>query len=563
MAYSYIQYTGNGSTTNFAFSFPYLNTSDISVTVNGTTTAFTLPTSNVVAISPAPPASAKVVVARNTTIDHRLVDFVDGSVLTEKDLDVATSQSFYLAQESWDKADIVLAEATATLAAAASAKDYANLSYKYEQLALNWSQDASDSADRAQIFKDLSATYADQTKTASQDIAIAEAVVISKASQVEATKNEIDVTKGLIDSQAALASSVLTSAQTAAANAQSIASAALTTANAVSATASGLETTIATVASQQTAALAAKNDAQTAATAAASSATTAASSATGASSAATTATTKAGEASTSATTASSAATTATTQAGIATTKAGEASSSATAAASSASAAAASASSIDVSTKADTSYVNTQLGLKANTSSLATVATTGVYSDLTGKPTLFSGSYTDLTSKPTLFSGSYTDLTSKPTIPTVPTTVSSFTNDSGYLVSSALSSYLTSATASSTYFPLAGGSLTGALKEAKVSMGANDVNLNSGNFFTKTISGATTFTVSNVPSTGTAASFILDLTNGGAGTITWWSGVKWAGGTAPTLTASGRDSLGFFTHDGGTTWSGLVLGKDIK
>lgn len=34
----------------------------------------------------------------------------------------------------------------------------------------------------------------------------------------------------------------------------------------------------------------------------------------------------------------------------------------------------------------------------------------------------------------LFSGSYTDLTNKPTIPTVPTAVSAFTNDSGYLTS---------------------------------------------------------------------------------------------------------------------------------
>lgn len=40
-------------------------------------------------------------------------------------------------------------------------------------------------------------------------------------------------------------------------------------------------------------------------------------------------------------------------------------------------------------------------------------------------------------------------------------------------------------------------------------------------------------------------------------------MKWAGGTAPTLTASGRDALGFYTYDGGTTWTGLVLGKDIK
>lgn len=103
----------------------------------------------------------------------------------------------------------------------------------------------------------------------------------------------------------------------------------------------------------------------------------------------------------------------------------------------------------------------------------------------------------------------------------------------------------------------------ALREVKVAVSASAIDLATGNYFTKTISGATTFTVSNVPSTGTAVSFILDLTNGGSATITWWSGMKWAGGTAPTLTSSGRDALGFYTHDGGTTWTGLVLGKDIK
>ena len=100
------------------------------------------------------------------------------------------------------------------------------------------------------------------------------------------------------------------------------------------------------------------------------------------------------------------------------------------------------------------------------------------------------------------------------------------------------------------------------KEVKVAMPANDINLAIGNYFTKTISGATTLTVSNTPSAGTTGSFILDLTNGGSATITWWT-VKWVGGTAPTLTTAGRDTLGFFTHDGGTTWTGLVLGKDIK
>ena len=100
----------------------------------------------------------------------------------------------------------------------------------------------------------------------------------------------------------------------------------------------------------------------------------------------------------------------------------------------------------------TSQVSAFLANKANTSSLATVATSGSYTDLTNKPTLFSGSYTDLTNKPTLFSGaysaltgapslatvatsgSYNDLLNKPAIPTVPTNVSAFTNDAGYLTS---------------------------------------------------------------------------------------------------------------------------------
>lgn len=59
------------------------------------------------------------------------------------------------------------------------------------------------------------------------------------------------------------------------------------------------------------------------------------------------------------------------------------------------------------------------------------ATSGV-AQILNKPTLFSGSYNDLTNKPVLFSGNYNDLTNKPTIPTVPTKVSAFTNDSGFI-----------------------------------------------------------------------------------------------------------------------------------
>ena len=68
--------------------------------------------------------------------------------------------------------------------------------------------------------------------------------------------------------------------------------------------------------------------------------------------------------------------------------------------------------------ASTQSVRTDLTELSN--GLATVARSGKYDDLIGKPTLFSGSYNDLTDKPTLFSGSYNDLTDKPTLASVAT-----------------------------------------------------------------------------------------------------------------------------------------------
>ena len=112
-------------------------------------------------------------------------------------------------------------------------------------------------------------------------------------------------------------------------------------------------------------------------------------------------------------------------------------------------------------------------------------------------------------------------------------------------------------------PTANPTFTGGLKETRSVMAANNIDLNAGSVFTKTITVPTTFTVSNVPTSGTVASFLLDLTNGAAFSITWWSGVQWAGGTAPSLTSAGRDVLGFFTHNGGVTWTGLLLGKDVR
>lgn len=102
-----------------------------------------------------------------------------------------------------------------------------------------------------------------------------------------------------------------------------------------------------------------------------------------------------------------------------------------------------------------------------------------------------------------------------------------------------------------------------VKEVRVDLGSGSViDMSQGNWFIKTITGNTTFTVTNVPASGTVGAFVLDLTNGGSATITLWSGIKRSGGTAPVLTASGRDVLVYYTLDGGTTWSQFTA-KDFK
>jgi hypothetical protein len=94
-------------------------------------------------------------------------------------------------------------------------------------------------------------------------------------------------------------------------------------------------------------------------------------------------------------------------------------------------------------------------------------------------------------------------------------------------------------------------------------GTRTINLANGNYFTNTVTGASTIAVSNVAASGTVSSFILELVNGGSAAITWFSGVTWAQGSGPSLTTTGTDIIGFYTNNGGVTWRGLVLALDIK
>lgn len=101
----------------------------------------------------------------------------------------------------------------------------------------------------------------------------------------------------------------------------------------------------------------------------------------------------------------------------------------------------------------------------------------------------------------------------------------------------------------------------------ISSGTLTLNLNTSQVFLVSLNAnITTLTISNTPAdSNTLVGFTVIFTaDGTARTITWPASVKWAGGTAPTMTSTNnkKDVLSFITTDAGTTWLGFVGGQSF-
>mgnify|MGYP001250317002 CR=1 FL=1 len=121
---------------------------------------------------------------------------------------------------------------------------------------------------------------------------------------------------------------------------------------------------------------------------------------------------------------------------------------------------------------------------------------------------------------------------------------------------------------------AGIAVDGPYKQTAEAVGALAIDLSTGNYFTKTISGNSTFTFTNPPATGTVGSFTLELTHS-SGTVAWPDGtgaagiVRWPADTPPTLTAGKTHIFVFVTDDGsvssgtGPTYRGAALADYVN
>ena len=320
--------------------------------------------------------------------------------------------------------------------------------------------------------------------------------------------------------------------------------------------------------------------------------------------------------------------------------------------------------------ADSQYLLTSNFTYANltgTPTFATVATSGSYNDLSNLPALFDGSYTSLTNVPATFapsahnhtisqitdfpslatvatSGLYSDLTGTPdltgylttasasstyatiaslssylttstassTYLTISTAASTYQTVSGmssyqtvsgmssylttasaastYATISSLSSYLTTATAASTYQPIGSYATTGentfsgtqslagnfidkptlrSSRDAKatppISAGTLTLDLSTSNFFAVSLNAAiTTLSITNVP-TSVVASFVLEFTaDGTARAVAWPASFRFPSGTTPTLTTTSgkKDVFVVYTSDDGTTFDIVIAGQNL-
>jgi hypothetical protein len=122
MAITENQYTGNGSTVLYSFTFPYLETTDIKVSLNGTvTTAYTLANATTIEFNTAPANGVAIRIYRVTDDAALSAQFYPGSAIRSTDLNDNFTQNLYVTQESNRDATQAITTADAATATANTA----------------------------------------------------------------------------------------------------------------------------------------------------------------------------------------------------------------------------------------------------------------------------------------------------------------------------------------------------------------------------------------------------------------------------------------------------------
>ena len=101
MAVTENTYTGDGSTVLRSFTFPYLETTDIKVSLDGVdTTAYTLANATTIQFNTAPANGVAIRIYRETDDNDLTATFYPGSAIRSQDLNENFNQALFIAQET-------------------------------------------------------------------------------------------------------------------------------------------------------------------------------------------------------------------------------------------------------------------------------------------------------------------------------------------------------------------------------------------------------------------------------------------------------------------------------
>ena len=245
MAITQNTYTGNGSTTNYSFTFEYIKAADVKASLDGTaTTAFTLANATTLSFNTAPANGVAIRIFRDTDIDNLKATFSPGSAIKAEDLNDNFTQNNFAVQEA--DFDVATANTTANTAktTADSATATANTASTNASNAVTTANSAVATANTASTNASSAVSTANTASTNATN-----AVNTANAASTTANTASTNATTALNNSRESDGSggfvSAISKANTAVSTANTAstnASAAVTTANSASSTANTAST---------------------------------------------------------------------------------------------------------------------------------------------------------------------------------------------------------------------------------------------------------------------------------------------------------------------------------
>ena len=253
MAITQTTYTGNGSTTNYSFTFEYLKQADVKVTLDTVaTTAFTFANATTLAFTTAPGNGVAIRIFRDTAIDTLASTFFPGSAIKAEDLNNNFTQNLYVTQEADFEVDTANTTANtakttadAATATANSATTTANSAVTTANSAVTTANSAVTTANTASTNATNAVSTANTASTNASNAVSTANTASTNATNAVNTANtaSTNATSALNNSRESDGSGGFTSAITKANTAITTANSATSTANTASTNASAAVTT--------------------------------------------------------------------------------------------------------------------------------------------------------------------------------------------------------------------------------------------------------------------------------------------------------------------------------